>query len=1043
MKKIYFILNMLFLGVTTAFAQGETCATAVSVNAGTYVSNGAATGGGASTQGTNADWYSFTPVCDGVMSVGSCGGGVDTQLYLHSGACGALTQVGFADDNCTMGPGQSGYASEVANLNVTGGTTYYIEWTDYWSSAATPWFLEFTIGGGVQNVVNVPSINSSDISWSAAGAETSWDIQWGPSGFSLGAAFSATVTDPTQVNTFYTMTNLMPETTYDVYIAVGGSGCFVGPLSITTLPLCPVPTNLASSPLTNSAILTWDLGNVETSWDLQYGPAGTPIGDAGMDFNNTVNAAANNALNIASCTDYHWYVRAICTNYTPTLYSAWVGPVSFSTDCVCPDPSNLTASEDPNSPFNYILEWDDNGSGPQWNVQYGATGFPFGSGTIVTANSNPYLLTGLIPGTEYDYYVQGNCGSTADSMSQWIGPFTFTTPIYCEAPTALSVSNITTSQASINWTSPNASSWTIEWGAAGFTQGNGTTSTINSNNATLTGLTPATDYCYYVKANCGATIDLMSNWAGPYCFTSLASCPAPSNLNVANISVTSATLTWQIGGSETAWDIEWGFPGFTPFTGQEEGSASVTNAIPSYYVTGLNSSAPYEFYVSAACGGTDGNSSWTGPFQFTTILENDLPCGAVELLVDGVVNVHTNANSSYTESAIAPPFAFAYGNNWYNSATGTSYPLKTVWFKFKAPASGKVEISTVNSVTQTNDRQTQLALYTVGLCSNYGTYNFVEANTFHTNTYRPAIRGSKILSCELNPGQYYYVMASHWGNSTGTTGSQPGTFGISVTDLPDSYSGTATPITICGDGSDIDLFSTIDGYSSTTGTWYNPSISNPGFTTPGSASVISLPTGAGTYTFDYVIANACGADTVSTSISSVAPSSAGMDGAFTTCNTDDVVLISHLNGFVDLGGQWTDVNGLFNVSNGIFNSYGAQYGTYTFEYTVGSGNGCDPDTSYVSITLTDNCLGLDGDAAVSNLEVYPNPVVDVMTIANLNIEGPASLNIYDAQGKIVLQSDISNYYGNLTVDMTKLESGMYTLEINAETAVEKHRVVKQ
>ena len=1040
---------MLFLGVTTAVAQGETCATAVSVNPGSYVSNGAASGGGASTTGNNADWYSFTPVCDGVMTVGSCGGGVDTRLYVHSGACGALTQVGYADDNCTMGPGQSNFASVVTNLNVTGGTTYFIEWVDYWSSAPTPWYLDFTVGGGVSSIAVSPSINTSIVSWGAAGSETSWDIQWGPSGFSLGAGSNTTVTDPTQANTFYNIPNLSPETTYDVYIAVGGTGCFVGPLTFTTLPLCPTPINLTNSPLTTSAILDWDPGNIETSWDLQYGPSGTPIGDAAMIFNNSVTSSAYNAQNIASCSDYHWYIRAICTNYTPTLYSAWVGPVSFSTDCVCPDPSNLMATADPSSAFNYILEWTANGSGPQWNVQYGPTGFLFGTGTVVTANSNPFLLTGLMPDVEYQYYVQGFCGSTADSMSQWIGPLTFTTPTFCDPPAALGVSNITTTSAVINWSNTGVNSWTVEWGPAGFTQGTGTTYNLGSNNATLTGLTPDTEYCYYVAANCGSTPDSSSVFAGPYCFQSLAACPAPSNLSVMNISNTSATLAWQVGGSETAWDVEWGFPGFMPDMGQEQGSATPTGT-PTHYAIGLNASAPYEFYVRASCGGVNGNSTWTGPFEFNTLLSNNLACNAIELLVDGNVNVHTNVGATINgENAIEPAYQYIYTYTqtlWFGSQIYT--PMHApVWFKFKAPASGKVDVSTMNDITANAPTQTKIAIYEVGLCSNFGTYNLKAANTFGGDGYYYTLEyGSEALLCDLNPGQYYYVLVDNFQYYTLNTtynGTPPGTFGISMTDVPASSTGNATPLTVCGDGTAIDLFSSIDNYSSTTGTWYNPSVSNPGFTTPGSASMISLPTGAGTYTFDYVIANACGADTVSTSISTIQPPNAGMDGSFTTCNTDDVILISHLNGFVDFGGQWSDADGVFNVSNGVFHGYGVQYGTYTFNYIVGGGNGCDPDTSVVNITLTDNCLGLEDNASVNNLTVYPNPVMDVMTIANLNIEGAASLNVYDAQGKLVLQNDISNFIGNLTVDMTELESGMYTLEINAETSIEKQRVVKQ
>ena len=67
-----------------------------------------------------------------------------------------------------------------------------------------------------------------------------------------------------------------------------------------------------------------------------------------------------------------------------------------------------------------------NGSETSWNIEYGVSGFGQGSGgTIINVSSNPYTLTGLSSATNYDYWVQADCGS--DGQSYWVGPFTFTT----------------------------------------------------------------------------------------------------------------------------------------------------------------------------------------------------------------------------------------------------------------------------------------------------------------------------------------------------------------------------------------------------------------------------------------------------------------------------------------------------------------------------------------------------------------------------------------------------------------------------------------
>ena len=81
----------------------------------------------------------------------------------------------------------------------------------------------------------------------------------------------------------------------------------------------------------------------------------------------------------------------------------------------------------------------------------------------------------------------------------------------------LQVSNIAQTEATISWTDQtNATAWNIEYGPAGFTQGQGTIVPNVTNPYTLTGLTSATAYDVYVQAVCSATD--MSAWTGPVSF---------------------------------------------------------------------------------------------------------------------------------------------------------------------------------------------------------------------------------------------------------------------------------------------------------------------------------------------------------------------------------------------------------------------------------------------------------------------------------------------------------------------------------------------
>lgn len=99
--------------------------------------------------------------------------------------------------------------------------------------------------------------------------------------------------------------------------------------------------------------------------------------------------------------------------------------------CVtCPRPTALAANNITDNSAD--LSWTPGNTETTWEVEYGISGFMQGMGTStgnINAN-NPYSLTGLLPGRDYDYYVRAVCG--AGDSSLWAGPFTFSTP--CSTP---------------------------------------------------------------------------------------------------------------------------------------------------------------------------------------------------------------------------------------------------------------------------------------------------------------------------------------------------------------------------------------------------------------------------------------------------------------------------------------------------------------------------------------------------------------------------------------------------------------------------------
>ena len=81
------------------------------------------------------------------------------------------------------------------------------------------------------------------------------------------------------------------------------------------------------------------------------------------------------------------------------------------------------------------LEWVENDMATMWEFEYDISGYVLGSSTAgvqSTSSNTANPISGLIPDTQYDFYVRSVC--TAGGNSNWVGPFTFTTR--CAALTA-------------------------------------------------------------------------------------------------------------------------------------------------------------------------------------------------------------------------------------------------------------------------------------------------------------------------------------------------------------------------------------------------------------------------------------------------------------------------------------------------------------------------------------------------------------------------------------------------------------------------------
>ena len=125
-----------------------------------------------------------------------------------------------------------------------------------------------------------------------------------------------------------------------------------------------------------------------------------------------------------------FYIESLTSSAThgASDYDLFIDNVALTaTQTPCPVP-NVTVTTTSSSA---TLNWTVNGNPVTGSAQiaWGPSGFTIGSGgsgaNTATATTNPYTLSGLTPGTQYQIYIQTSCAS---ALNQWVGPFTFTTP---------------------------------------------------------------------------------------------------------------------------------------------------------------------------------------------------------------------------------------------------------------------------------------------------------------------------------------------------------------------------------------------------------------------------------------------------------------------------------------------------------------------------------------------------------------------------------------------------------------------------------------
>ncbi|AWI26794.1 T9SS-dependent choice-of-anchor J family protein [Flavobacterium pallidum] len=225
-------------------------------------------------------------------------------------------------------------------------------------------------------------------------------------------------------------TNYSGSDSYIAFRNIAGNynSTFIDNVRWEVLPSCPDVTSLdINGTNADGATITWE-GNGESNWQVTYG--GVSVSDPStLTPSGLITETSYQISGLEDNTFYNVWVRSVCGG--PDGFGAWIGPVTFRTDCLstsAPYTEDFESVSLPNLPECFTAQTI---SGNGWDTTWGDSGYGF-DGYVIryqgnSAYANSYFFTQgvqLTEGIEYEIsYKYGNNSSDnyAESMQVLYG----------------------------------------------------------------------------------------------------------------------------------------------------------------------------------------------------------------------------------------------------------------------------------------------------------------------------------------------------------------------------------------------------------------------------------------------------------------------------------------------------------------------------------------------------------------------------------------------------------------------------------------------
>ncbi len=405
-------------------------------------------------------------------------------------------------------PGSPTYSSWYTATNLSPCTTYH--WRvrancgngnySYWTSPI-PFTTQCGYNCEAPYWLHTSSIthNSAVLNWEPVNGAMSYSIQYRPSGgdwqYLPGGPWTGT---------WASISWLQPGTTYEWRVR---SNCHNWTTSewshsiwFTTLgdDACKRPSHLSTHEITaTSATLKWSSVWGAVSYAVQMRQVNGPWMDVPGSPFTTLSTSVTGLL---PATTYQWRVKTLCDN---DMYSFWAKPVSFTTLSVptC-DPPYWLVTNNITETSGKLL-WADINNGSSYNIQWRLLGADDWIDLAAGPQSaTTYNLTGLMPGTQYEWRVRTNCNNGLES--DWSFAINFKTlGPSCAVPTGAFTSDVTDTGVTFNWTAvPGGVSYRIQARVPNGIWIEAPGGPFSETSVTVEGFIPGTTYEWRVRANC-------------------------------------------------------------------------------------------------------------------------------------------------------------------------------------------------------------------------------------------------------------------------------------------------------------------------------------------------------------------------------------------------------------------------------------------------------------------------------------------------------------------------------------------------------------